>query len=401
MRGIPAVIASVAVHAAALAWFLRGEAAVPPPVPAPEPEPPPIEIAFLDEPAPPPVETALPPAPPPPAPPPELGGPDTHGLSPRGPAESIALSTHSGSETGATGRQPGEPDGAAGPGRSGLMTMRRPRLEGGLSGSFLDDFISRSKPAEPVPDLPGARIDAEIADIRARLRRTDRPGRDHGADYERLVQLSEERKRVELKPDGDGTYKADSPGFTAKIDRDGKAHLEDKPPVQVQGGTIRFDVTDMAMRAAGIDPYAAEKMRFLERTRDQRAAIRREHEREQLSKSALHMRRNLERLWASTTDLAARKQHLFELWDECAETGDAQLVAGGADARQVVAEFIQIKLTGEHAYTAGELAQLNRQRRSKQVFAPYDASATRRAELSQAPAPPAPEPEPAHEPRQR
>jgi hypothetical protein len=248
------------------------------------------------------------------------------------------------------------------------MAMRRPELSGGVSGSFLDDFLARSKPAEEPPDLPGARLDAEIGDLRARLRD---PDRNHDADRARLAQLQEERRRVELRPDGNGTYKADRPGFTAKVDRDGKVRLSDRS-VQVKGLTIVVDVTDLAMRAAGIDPYASEKLRFLDRTRDQRAAIGRDHRRELLRLSAQLMRRNIEQLWTSTPDLAARKQGLFELWDECAETGSAELAAGGAQARMVVIDFVKVELTGELAYTAGELARLNARRRSKAAFAPHD-----------------------------
>ncbi len=384
MRELPAaVLVSVAVHAAALAWLTAGEPEAPilaglgseaqrpapdppqppPPEPPPQPppEPPPIEVVFLDERAMRAITATIP-------------------LPPAYPgAESAAISTHGAERAGtASAHDAAAPSGAEPPGRTPLMTMRRPELRGGLSGAFLDDFLARSKPAEPVPDLPGARIDAEIADLRARLRN---PGHGSpGADLVRLVELHDQRKRVELRRQRDGTYRADSTGFTAKIDRDGKAHLADKPSVRFQGPILLMDVTDMAMRTAGIDPYASEKLRFLDRTRDQRAAIAREHRREQLGQSAHLMRRNLERLWASTPDLGARKQGLFELWDECAETGSAELVAGGEDARRVVADFIKVKLTGASAYTADELARLNARRRSRAVFAPYDPNVHRERE---------------------
>ena len=141
--------------------------------------------------------------------------------------------------------------------------------------------------------------------------------------------------------------------------------------MRLQGPALLMDVTDMAMRTAGIDPYAAEKLAFLDRTRDQRAAIGRAHKRELLAQSAHLVRRQIDALWASTPDLAARKQGLFELWDECAEAGSAEQIAGGADARKAIADFIQVKLTGARAYTAEELARLNARRRSKAAFAPY------------------------------
>lgn len=366
MRELPAaVLVSVAVHAAALAWLVPGEpeppirAEVPPepapPEPAPPIDPPPIEIVLFDE------RIAAAELPPPP--PGAAAG-----------AAAAAISTGGASRTeAASSAGPGAATGTEPAGRNPLMTMRGPERAParGLSSSFIDHFLARSKPAEPIPDLPGARLDAEIADLRARLRNPNRW--DKEADRVRLVALTEERRRVELKPDGNGTYKADSPGFTAKIDRDGKAHLKNRPGVRFKGPLLIVEVTDMAMRAAGIDPYASEKLRFLDRTRDQRAAIAREHQGEQLAQSAHFMRRNIDRLWASTTDPGKRRLGLFELWDECAEDGDgAALAAGGADARKVVVDFVKVKLTGASAYTEGELARLNASRRSKAPFAPYE-----------------------------
>ena len=126
------------------------------------------------------------------------------------------------------------------------------------------------------------------------------------------------------------------------------------------------------MRSRGIDPYASQKLRFLDRTRDQRVAIGQEHRRAQLAQSDLAMRRNIDRLWASTTDRVARKQGLFELWDDCAESGDAALIAGGTAARTLVTHFIQVRLRGADAFTVAEIARLNAVRRSKATFAPYE-----------------------------
>lgn len=376
MRELPAaVIVSVVVHAAALALLARDEVAgailvvpaaepgpAPPAPPPPPPTPPPttpIEIVFLDERAAAAARTTLPlPLLLPPQPPPARQ-PSTRGA---------AISTSSGASTAeaAGGAELLPPDGA--PARSPMMAMRKPELKG-LSSKLLDDLVARGKPSEPIPDLPGARLDAEIAEIRARLRT---PNGSHGGDLARLVALNEARRKVELRPDGGGRYKADLPTFTAKVDPDGKVHLRDKPNWQWKGLGATFDVTDWAMRSAGIDPYAREKLKFLDRTRDQRVAIGREYRREVLAHSAHFMQRNIERLWASTADLRARKQGLFELWDECAETGSAEQIAGGADARKALADFIKVRLTGAAAYTAEELARHNRQRRSKATFAPYD-----------------------------
>jgi hypothetical protein len=75
---------------------------------------------------------------------------------------------------------------------------------------------------------------------------------------------------------------------------------------------------------------------------------------------------------AVTSDLAGRKAGLFELWDDCAETGGDEVVAGGTAARALVLGVIRGRLRGSDAYTTAELAQLNARRRSTAVFAPYD-----------------------------
>jgi hypothetical protein len=109
-------------------------------------------------------------------------------------------------------------------------------------------------------------------------------------------------------------------------------------------------------------------------TRDQRAAVGERHSHELLARSAELMRNSIDRLWATTRNLAARKRGLFELWDDCAETGSDELVAGGASARAMVIAAIRARLRGADAYSAAELAQLNAIRDSTAAFAPYDAS---------------------------
>lgn len=277
--------------------------------------------------------------------------------------------TASGSAETTAPPEPGKPRGTS------LMTMRRPEKPGmrGLSSKFVDDFLARSKPLEPIPDIPGARIDTEIADIQASLRNpnlADRTGYRFA-----LAALRAERAKLELKTEGGGRWKAEKETFKAAVDPDGKVHLTDKPnvtaiitPIGISG---KFDATDALMRGAGIDPYAREKLKLLDRTRDQRAAIGSAHKSQQLAKSTQIMQRNLEYLWAHVLDTPARKAGLFELWDECTETGDRELVAGGSAARKLVIGFIRARLTGADAYTAAELARLNRTRQSKAVFAPY------------------------------
>jgi hypothetical protein len=135
-----------------------------------------------------------------------------------------------------------------------------------------------------------------------------------------------------------------------------------------------FDTTDWLMRRRGWDPYASKKLAFLDATRDERVQRGREHRTRQLALTPQIVQRNLDALWASTLDLVARKRALFALWDECAETGEPAIVAGGEAARRLVIGFIRARLPadGPDAFTPAELAELARGQQSKATFQPYD-----------------------------
>jgi hypothetical protein len=370
MRRLPVAIAiSVLGHAAALAWVvqdsgahaaslrpMRTSVAAPPATPAVEP----MAVVLLDEQS----ESTK-------------GGVDvrdegvpaadrTRGRA----AISIAAANHRDqdrSEPAASLPGPGRDRLPGAPPRSPWMTMRRaePPAVTGPSSDFIERFVARSKPLAPPPDIPGETIAEHLADVRARMRRA---GRDHPDQVDALrleaVALVKQLEAEELKSKGGGTYQADKETFAAKVDRDGKVHFEDKRET--------LDMQDEMMRRRGIDPYARNKLALLDRTRDQRAALGERRHRDQLAHAAQLAQANIDRLWATTRDAAARRLALFELWDECAETGSEELVAAGAMARALVIGAIRARLRGDEAYTAAELAQLNARRRSSAVFAPYE-----------------------------
>jgi len=214
-------------------------------------------------------------------------------------------------------------------------------------------------PAGPLPDYPGnrAKYDYEIAKARG--------------DLQGVVAAREAMRDQELKEQKDGTFTSDKTTFAARVNRDGTVDLSDKPNLQVHGLVGSFDATDWAMRMAGDDPYSAEKLAYLDRTREQRVIVGKRYRKEQLARSAQLMQVNLERLWRVSGDVAARKQAVFELWDDCAETGEQELVEGGEQARALLARWVQTKLTGAAAYTDDELRRLNANKRSKARFDPY------------------------------
>jgi hypothetical protein len=226
-----------------------------------------------------------------------------------------------------------------------------------------------------------------------------------------------------LQPSGGGTYRSDEGVFTAKVGKDGSVDLKDaknfrisvpnpaKIPKAIKtwadqenktpddpervavnnnrpadtdtrpdhGKTVPvvrggFDVTDALLRRKGQDPYFSKKLKYLDSTRDERVQIGSKYKAAQLKQATQLMQKNLEAVFASTQDPAARKQGMFELWDDCAETGEAAVIEAGRAARQLVVGTIRSRFPagGPQAFTTAELAALNQRRHSKAVFAPYE-----------------------------
>lgn len=235
----------------------------------------------------------------------------------------------------------------------------------GLSGDFLGTFLENSKPLAPPPDLPGERIGNEITELRQQLSRAGRYDPEQLAGMrERLAGLLRNRAEEELQPAGGGTYRTEKRTFRARIAADGRVELETK-----RGA---LDYQDKLMLELGIDPYARAKLAYLDRTRAQRVAVGERYRADRLERSVLYARQNVDRLWATTSDLGARKQGMFELWDDCLETGTKDETTAGASARAYILAIIRARLSGPNAYTPAELLELNAKRQSAEPFAPYD-----------------------------
>jgi hypothetical protein len=142
------------------------------------------------------------------------------------------------------------------------------------------------------------------------------------------------------------------------------------PPNPLAHGKLDFTAY-LARKFHVGDVYAVRKRALLDDTFDERAARGGEFRGEQLARSAETMRRNLEELWATNTDPAARRAALFELWDECAE-GEDPIGAAGNRARAVVIGWIRTHLPpgSPGAFEADEIAKLSAGRSSRQPFVP-------------------------------
>jgi hypothetical protein len=367
-----ALFASAVLHGVAMAWIQTMPTEDPqrPPlvtltpieiVPPPAVETPPTEVTLLDD------HTVLAAA--------AVASPASH--TPRRTAGTprITTGTTTSTETPASTAVVSPP--STEPPRSKLMTMRRPALAHGPSAAFWDRFAASTKPLAP-KDIYSERLADEIASAEGNLKNPKwianaTPDRVT-AERARLVSKRHEKSSAELRPDGAGT-KAEHQTFRVEVAADGTVKIRDKANIQRRGLGASFDVTDAMMRSKGFDPYSSYKLKVLDETRDERVAIGKRYRTQRLAQSKQHVQKHLERLWATTSELAARKQGLFELWDDCAETGSAEMVAGGAAARSHVVGFIRSKLPagGGDAYTAEELAYFNKRRKSRATFAPYEA----------------------------
>jgi hypothetical protein len=273
---------------------------------------------------------------------------------------------------------------------------------------------------DPVRDTAGAVFSFRIA---------PRDDLEHPPGGERPVEDVPESGR--LQPSGGGTHRSNEGVFTARVERDGSVSLKDSRNLRItwpdprklpkipkaigngiagwyaqddkrpkdaerepinnsrpvdqdtrpdhgQTSTVPilgggFDITDAFMRRKKVDPYASKKLAYLDSTRDERVQIGKRYRKSQLAQSAELMQKQLDVVWASHATIHAKKQALYELWEDCAETGDAAVVEGGRAARRLVIGFINAKLPmgSANAFTTDELASFNQRRRAKAAFEPY------------------------------
>jgi hypothetical protein len=363
VRPLPAALAiSAALHGGAIAYVqTRPEPKPEEPravtlqpiqiVPAAAPDPEPMVVALLDD----------------------HSVPSERGAGPGAPAKTRASRP---TVTAATSAVVESPQRSEQRPKSPLLTMRRPEIEHGPGGDFMRRFLANSKPLAP-KDLAGEQRADEIAMAEGHLHNprwvANATPEELTAERMRLAAKRHEQATAELQPDGAGK-KAEHETFVVKVAADGSAKIRDKANLQrksLLSGS--FDVTDALMRKQGIDPYSSYKLEVLDDTRDERVAIGKQYRTQQLARSKQLVQRNIERLVAMQPSPVELKQGLFELWDDCAETGTAELVAGGKHAREHVIGFIRSRLPSgsADAFTPAELARYNKRRRSQAEFAPY------------------------------
>ena len=223
----------------------------------------------------------------------------------------------------------------------------------------------------------------------------------------------------------DGTLRFFFSGFNADVKKNGKVRFGRKSPGFIEGnpihprgayqkrvvgafapGTVGGDVpwlpgagftmgsggdlTEAIMRAKGQDPYAADKLRFLKRSRRWRLSLKRRALKKQSQIYLSKLPGRLLRLWNDPgRSVEEKRQLLFELWDECLEPskglergrgwGKEAMRAAKAkakwagQARTIIISFIQKNLPrgSGKGFTPEELRRFKTHRKGKVPFRPY------------------------------
>lgn len=168
------------------------------------------------------------------------------------------------------------------------------------------------------------------------------------------------------------------PGYEARILEDGRLVVDNRflatgISSDPQVGPRVFGVFDLTDMLAPQDPYLSDKLELLHQTFARRVAMREAYDERVMAGALLALPEYLQKIWSQEGWAPATRRHiLFALWDDCAESGGATLVAGGRRARLQIEEFIRAVLPpgSEHAFRPHEIAAFNRKRTSLARFAP-------------------------------
>jgi hypothetical protein len=195
------------------------------------------------------------------------------------------------------------------------------------------------------------------------------------------------------KEKGKLVYRDPGGRFVATLNPDGRVNFRNKGAKATWTNIGMAGPGDLLAAAAGDDPYARLKAALLKATFEMRLGMAVDFQKRQLDKRLSRLESELDKIWADERrDLIARRELLFQRWDECDEPDEvtgSELPGFGAvensdldDARHDAAASAReriLKFIREHApkgsaeaFTASEIADMNRRRASKQKFNPYE-----------------------------
>jgi hypothetical protein len=195
---------------------------------------------------------------------------------------------------------------------------------------------------------------------------------------------------------GDYVYQEPAGHFTATLSADGRVHFKDHlvtASKQTGYAPKMAGLSEIVRKAQRRELWSHDKAKLARRTFDLRLAIAVTFAETQINHRLKVLYRDLLEIW-SATELAAEKRRLtlFERWDECEERMRVKLPGfedatdtridtlrkgAGERARETITAFVRRQLPAgtADAYGDDELDRLNRSRRSKARFSPYDAPA--------------------------
>ncbi len=190
-------------------------------------------------------------------------------------------------------------------------------------------------------------------------------------------------------------YKDPGGRFVATLRSDGRVDFKNKSGKITWTDNAIGDPDALIRMAAGEDPYARAKAELLKATFDLRLGMAIAFQKKQIDKRLERLDGELDKIWTDERrDLAARKELIFQRWDECeeaSENSDAASVElpgfgtvqdsdldktrneAATDARERIVKFVRKHAPKGSAeqFTAAELADMNGRRVSKEKFAPY------------------------------
>lgn len=136
---------------------------------------------------------------------------------------------------------------------------------------------------------------------------------------------------------------------------------------------FRFDLTDLAMRRRGEDPYRVEKQQLLARTFDVRWAMATEARRRLLWRALRELPDELAFLWSDPSHSSRRKRAaIAKLWCEAdSEERGTDILPAGQEARAIIEQFVRTRLplSSHDHFTVEELEAAHAQ--CPAAFAPY------------------------------
>jgi hypothetical protein len=179
-----------------------------------------------------------------------------------------------------------------------------------------------------------------------------------------------------LRPRRDGSYAFHGHVFDAVILPDGRVQFSDRGGVEMDAPHLgangllpqgTFDISDSIERARGQDPYRHERQWFMTETEELRERLSAEADAQLHSRGIARLNGHLRQIWRGRGTERDRRAQIFSLWDDCAEDDV------GRRARAAIVTFVRQTLPAdsEAAFTRRELDTLNRQRTSRETFAPY------------------------------